>query len=86
MEGAVNTVLEGQMGSFKAAWQFNVSQTTIERHMVKKHANPGYAVVKKLGPITELLKSFVNLLFSLLKGTTSNIRLMLQPSLLEEIG
>ncbi|XP_049799632.1 uncharacterized protein LOC126234936 [Schistocerca nitens] len=51
MEGAVNAVIEGHMGSFRAARQFNVPQTTIERHVVKKRANPGYTVVKRLRPI-----------------------------------
>lgn len=52
MEGAVNAVLGGQMGSFKAARQYNVPQTTIERHVAKKRADPGYVVVKKLAPLT----------------------------------
>lgn len=54
MEAAVNAVLEGQMGSLKASRQFNVPQTTVERHVAKKRANPDYAVVKKLGSITSV--------------------------------
>ncbi|XP_049779237.1 uncharacterized protein LOC126176141 [Schistocerca cancellata] len=57
MEDAVNAVIEGHMGSFSAARQFSVPQATTERHVAKKRANPGYTVVKRLGPITSVFTS-----------------------------
>ncbi len=54
MEGAVNAVLEGAMGSLKASRQFNVPQTTIERYVAKKRADLNYVCEKKLGVFTSV--------------------------------
>lgn len=49
MQEAVNAVVNGTMGYKKASIQYNVPQTTLERHVKKKRENPDYAVCKTMG-------------------------------------
>lgn len=51
MQEAVEAVVNGSMGYYKAARQFDVPQTTLERHVAKKRSQPDYSVKKVLGPI-----------------------------------
>ncbi|KAJ8950064.1 hypothetical protein NQ314_008070 [Rhamnusium bicolor] len=49
MQGAVQEVINGSMGYKKAANQFKVPQTTLERYIKKTRNNPEYSVKKTLG-------------------------------------
>lgn len=49
MQEAVNSVINGAMGYKKAAVQFNVPQTTLERYVKKKRENPNYTICKTMG-------------------------------------
>lgn len=52
MHMAMEAVLNNSMGYYKASNQFNVPQTTLERHVAKKRKNPEYNLKKTLGPFT----------------------------------
>lgn len=49
MQDVVEAVTNGSMGYYKAAHQFNVPQTILEYHVVKKRNNTNYSVKKVLG-------------------------------------
>ncbi|KAK0162410.1 hypothetical protein PV327_006190 [Microctonus hyperodae] len=49
MQAAVDTVVEGVMGYFKAATKFGVPQSTLERHVKLRRGNPTLQVKKTLG-------------------------------------
>lgn len=49
MEQAIEAVITGEMGYFKASKQFNVPQSTLERHVKKKRADENYTVNQKGG-------------------------------------
>lgn len=49
MQAAVNAVINGEMGYFKAATQYAVPQTTLERYVKKQRDNPQVQLSKRLG-------------------------------------
>lgn len=49
MQAAVDAVVEGAMGYFKAATKFGVPQSTLERHVKLRRENPTLQVKKTLG-------------------------------------
>jgi hypothetical protein len=49
MNTAIQAVLNKEMGYYKASKQFNVPQTTLERHVRKKVEDPNYEINKKGG-------------------------------------
>lgn len=49
MNCAIQSVINKEMGYYKASKQFNVPQTTLERHTKKKLEDPSYEINKKKG-------------------------------------
>lgn len=49
MNRAIQAVINKEMGYYKASQQFNVPQTTLERHTKKKLEDPNYEINKKEG-------------------------------------
>lgn len=52
MQEAVSAVINGSMGYKKAATQFQVPQTTLERYVKKKRTNADYVITKSMGNFT----------------------------------
>jgi hypothetical protein len=50
MNLAIQAVINKEMGYYKAAKQFNVPQTTLERHTKKRREDTHYEINKKISP------------------------------------